>query len=190
MKDRKIVPRQTPLYTNCYLEANDGELLSTIDRRKALWYVSKELGEIVKEDPLTVRLKFEPAGRAVGSIGKYYQLAKENKCVVCGAEEEYNRKNVVPREYRKYFPGKIFLNSSKKLNSINLRFKAQFNWNFDFLDILKNHTSHDVVLLCPKCHQISNMHDLSLREKLAKECDAPFASKNTSMKTVELPQSK
>lgn len=71
-----------------------------------MWYVNKEIGEIISEDPLTVRLKFEPAGRAVGQTGKYYQMPKENKCVVCGETEEYIRKNVVPREYRKHFPCK------------------------------------------------------------------------------------
>lgn len=106
LKEQKIVPRQKPLYTNCFLEANDGELLCTIDKKKAMWYVNKNLGEIVKEEPLTVRLNFEPAGRAVGQTGKYYQTAKENQCVVCGEAEKYNRKNVVPREYRKNFPCK------------------------------------------------------------------------------------
>lgn len=106
LKERKIASRKKPLYTNCWLEANDGELLCTIDRKKALWYVNKDLGEIVKEEPFTVRLKFEPAGRAVGQTGKYYQMAKDNQCVVCGETEKYNRKNVVPREYRKYFPCK------------------------------------------------------------------------------------
>lgn len=68
-------------------------------------YVEKELADIVSEDPLTVRLRFEPAGRSVGDVGRYYQLTKENKCVVCGANDSYIRKNVVPREYRKLFPG-------------------------------------------------------------------------------------
>lgn len=106
LKERKIVLRKKPLYTNGFLEANDGELLCTIDNKKAMWYVNKGIGEIVKEDPLTVRLKFEPAGRAVGQTGKYYQMAKENKCVVCGETNNYVRKNVVPREYRRHFPCK------------------------------------------------------------------------------------
>lgn len=105
-KERKFATRQKPLYNNCFLEANDGELLCTIDKKKAMWYVTKQIGEIVKEDPFTVRLNFEPAGRAVGQTGLYYQTAKENKCVVCGESERYNRKNVVPREYRKFFPCK------------------------------------------------------------------------------------
>lgn len=72
---------------------------STLDR-----YVGKGIGELIKEDPLTVRLKFEPAGRAIGQTGKYYQTTKENKCVVCANTDNYSRKNVVPREYRKFFP--------------------------------------------------------------------------------------
>lgn len=83
-------------------------MLSTCDDRKAMWYVNKGIGELISEDPLTVRLKFEPAGRAVGETGKYYQIAKENQCVVCGDKTEYIRKNVVPREYRKYFPSKFY----------------------------------------------------------------------------------
>lgn len=55
---------------------------------------------------------------------------------------------------------------------------------------MKDHTSHDVLLLCPQCHQISNIHDLRLREKLALECDAPFPAKATNMKTVEVPRLK
>lgn len=52
---------------------------------------------------------------------------------------------------------------------------------------MKDHTSHDVVLLCRRCHQISNLHDTHLREKLAHECGAPFATKNTNQ-TVEIPR--
>lgn len=49
--------------------------------------------------------------------------------------------------------------------------------------VMKDHTSHDVLLLCSRCHQLSNMHDLRLRLKLAAQCDAPLASK-----TVEVPR--
>lgn len=104
---RKLSTRQNPLYYNCFLQAPDGELLCTCDKKKALWYISKGIGELILEDPLTVRLKFEPAGRAVGATGKYYQKVKENQCVVCGNSESYSRKNVVPREYRKCFPCKL-----------------------------------------------------------------------------------
>lgn len=75
-----------------------------------MWYVHKNIGEVISESPFTVRLKFEPAGRAVGETGRYYQTAKINQCVVCGAKEKYIRKNIIPREYRKYFPCKYIEN--------------------------------------------------------------------------------
>lgn len=116
MQVRGISTRSKVLYDNCLLEAPDGELLCTIDRRKAKWYMDQNLGSEVKSEPFTVRLNFEPAGRAVGEVGKYYQTPKENQCVVCGHKEAYIRKNVVPREYRKHFPGKLMLLTNKDMN--------------------------------------------------------------------------
>lgn len=106
---RCMSTRSKVLYDNCLLEAPDGELLCTIDRRKAKWYIDQNLGSEVNSDPFTVRLNFEPAGRAVGEVGKYYQTPKENQCVVCGQRDSFIRKNVVPREYRKHFPGRAYL---------------------------------------------------------------------------------
>lgn len=141
-----IPTRNKPLYHNCYLQAPDGDTLCTCDRKKAEWYVLKGLGDIIEMEPFTVRLKFEPSGRALGEVGKYYTQVKINQCVVCGRSEKFIRKNVVPREYRKYFPL-----------------------------VMKAHQSHDVLLLCPSCHEISNCHDLQLRRKLADMCNAPLA---------------
>ncbi len=61
-----------PLYDNARLEAPDGQLLCVCDSKKALWYVDKGLGEKVEVpgENLTVRLKFEPAGRPKGVAGK------------------------------------------------------------------------------------------------------------------------
>lgn len=103
---RSMCTRSSPLYQNCLLQAPDGELLCTCDKRKADWYVKKDLASVIAETPYTVRLNFEPAGRAVGQVGQYYLQVKANKCVVCGESESYLRKNVIPREYRKYFPSK------------------------------------------------------------------------------------
>lgn len=44
---------------------------------------------------------------------------------------------------------------------------------------MKSHQSHDVLLLCPVCHEISNYHDLQLRKKLADTCDAPLSGPPT-----------
>lgn len=107
MERKNTIPtRNKPLYHNCYLQAPDGEILCTCDRKKAEWYITKGLGMLVETEPYTVKLSFEPSGRALGEVGKYYTQIKVNQCVVCGCNEKFIRKNVVPREYRKYFPCK------------------------------------------------------------------------------------
>lgn len=142
---RAYTTRNKPLYDNCYLEAPDGDLLCTIDKKKAEWYVKKGLGVEICKEPLRVRLNFEPAGRSNGEVGEYYTIEKENRCVVCGKEHCLIRKNVVPHEYRKYFP-----------------------------NVMKDKTSHDILLLCTHCHQISNMSDLKIRRMLEIKCNAPI----------------
>ncbi len=49
-----------------------------------------------------MRLRFEPAGRPVED-GIYYIQEKENRCVVCGSENDFNlRKNIIPQVIRKH----------------------------------------------------------------------------------------
>lgn len=55
---------------------------------------------LVSEDPLTLKLHFEPAGRP-GEDREYYLQNKENICVVCGTDKNCVRKNIVPHEYRR-----------------------------------------------------------------------------------------
>jgi len=52
-------------------------------------------------EDMVIRLKFEPRGRPSGERD-YYRSKKKNICVVCGADKSFIRKNIVPREYRKY----------------------------------------------------------------------------------------
>ena len=68
--------RKGPLYHNAMLEAPDGQPLCVCDEKKARWYVKNDLGKIVKEDPFTVKLNFEPAGRPEGNAGDYYLVFK------------------------------------------------------------------------------------------------------------------
>ena len=53
-------------------------------------------GEVFK-----VRLTFEPSGRPIDEQN-YYTQDKVNVCVVCGADNTYIRKSVIPHEYRRY----------------------------------------------------------------------------------------
>ncbi|KAJ1103498.1 hypothetical protein NDU88_000921 [Pleurodeles waltl] len=136
--------RKAPLYDNCFLHAPDGEPLCTCDRKKAQWYVDKGIGELISSEPFIVKLRFEPSGRPESQVD-YYLTVKENLCVVCGKRESYIRKNIVPHEYRKHFPIQM-----------------------------KDHNSHDVLLLCTACHAVSNYYDNILKQRLAKEFNAPI----------------
>ena len=52
-----------PIYENGKMFAPDGELLSYIDNRKAMWYVKRGLATLESKEPLVVKLLFEPNGR-------------------------------------------------------------------------------------------------------------------------------
>ncbi|KTG46579.1 hypothetical protein cypCar_00004405 [Cyprinus carpio] len=135
--------RKSPLYDNCFLHAPDGQPLCTCDKKKAKWYLEKGIGELLSEDPFVVRLLFEPSGRP-DSQKDYYLTAKENVCVVCGKTDSYIRKNIVPHEYRRHFPPEM-----------------------------KDHNSHDILLLCTSCHAASNVYDGVLKQRLAEAHSAP-----------------
>lgn len=148
-KDIQPTTRKGPLYYNCQLLAPDNQPLCTLDPKKAHWYVVKGLGHLVSEEPMIVRLNFEPTGRpqAEREDGEFYLQERLNVCVVCGQKDSFIRKNVVPHEYRKHFPS-----------------------------LLKHHQNHDVLLLCFPCHRKSNMLDAQLRMQLGKEFQAPVGT--------------
>lgn len=105
------------------------------------------VGELTGLDPYTVQLKFEPSGRP-GSEDSYYLNFKDNICVVCGRDDSYLRKNVVPHEYRRYFPS-----------------------------FMKDRHSHDILLLCSECHSLSNCYDSKLRAELSEKYNAPLGKR-------------
>jgi len=108
--------------------AQDGTILSFTDLKKAQWYIAKGLATVTCESPFTIMLNFEPSGRSMQGEENwvddtYYATDRENKCVCCGAKDNFSRFHVVPTLYRTHFP-----------------------------DALKSHRSHDVLLLCFDCH--------------------------------------
>ena len=102
----KILPKKTKKFHCATLVSPDGQPLCSCDIRKALWYVDQGLGVIVgkkgdgKKDPITVKLNFEPAGSHNKAIREYHLLDVKHICVVCGEEQSYFRKYIVPHEYR------------------------------------------------------------------------------------------
>ncbi|KAF7995039.1 hypothetical protein HCN44_004511 [Aphidius gifuensis] len=153
-KSNVSLTRKDVLYENCYLKAPDGETLCSCDRKKAEWYIAKGLAVKVNDDPFTVRLNFEPSARCRGDIGEYYTQIRLNQCVVCGSQDKFIKKNIIPREYRKYFP-----------------------------IVMKSHQSHDCLLLCPTCHDTSNRQDLIFKRHLAITCNAPLSPSSSSPTT-------
>lgn len=99
-----------------------------------------KLGQVVSEEPFTVQLDFEPRCRATLG-GGYYVDEKVSECVVCGAREHLLKKNIVTQQYRKLFP-----------------------------QIMKSHTSHDMVLLCIQCQLKYTRAEAALMEELDKDC--------------------
>ena len=137
-KNRKI-------YGNCQVFSPGGILMFRCDDKKANWYLSKNLADIIKDKPLTIKLKFKPQG--LGNHNKKFGLTDMyNKCVCCGSEEYLTRHHVVPYCYRKFFP---------------LKFKS--------------HNFHDVLLVCVHCHDRYERQADKLKSFLANEYNAPVS---------------
>ena len=100
-----------------------GKVMCYCSRRKANWYIDKQLA-VWKDSPddKVFQLLFEPQGYGKASLN-YYLQPLENKCVVCGSLENLTKHHVVPYMFRSQFPKK-----------------------------LKNHNSHDILMLCVDCH--------------------------------------
>src|SRR3954454_8094709 len=76
--------RRSVLYGNVHFQNPEGETIFHGDHEKALWYLNRDLVEIVSAAPPVLRFKFRPGGP--GHAGDdYYLTGKENHCVVCGA---------------------------------------------------------------------------------------------------------
>eukprot|EP01125_Pyxidicula_operculata_P015835 TRINITY_DN5395_c0_g1_i1.p1 TRINITY_DN5395_c0_g1~~TRINITY_DN5395_c0_g1_i1.p1 ORF type:complete len:387 (+),score=75.44 TRINITY_DN5395_c0_g1_i1:145-1161(+) len=136
----KVPKRKTVLYENCVMLAPDGEQLCSISKKKADWYLHRNLADLVQESPnIIIKLKHEPKGRG-HSGSEYYLSPKQNECVSCGLQENYVRFSIVPHAYRKLMPEHV-----------------------------KGHSSHDIVLLCQKCHHTASVLSEPLRKILQKE---------------------
>ena len=47
-----------------------------------------------------------------------------------------------------------------------------------FPSIMRNHQSHDILLMCIPCHKLGGFYDLGLRRKLGEMCNAPVSDKD------------
>jgi hypothetical protein len=134
---------QSVHYGNYHVQSPDGTLMFHCGPRKCLWYLTRDLADIVDMNPPTIRLKFQPNGD--GHAGdEYYLASKRNECVVCGSQTDLSRHHVVPYLYRRFFPEEI-----------------------------KDHSYHDILLLCCECHERYERSADKLKVKLAEKYDCP-----------------
>ena len=138
-----------PIYESCKMLAPDGQQLCFCDYKKMTWYISRNLAELISEDPPVFRLYFEPNARGCvdenSKDSNFYTAPRSNCCVICGITENYLRFHIVPLLYRSCFP-----------------------------ENLKSHKSHDVVLLCLSCHEKARRVYEKKKEEISKKYGVPL----------------
>ena len=92
-----------PMYDNIEMYSPEHELLCTISKKKANWYIKKELA-YWKVESKAIQLLFEP--KSTSGPDTYNKSHKKNICVVCGDSTNFMRHYVVPYCYRTLFPAK------------------------------------------------------------------------------------
>jgi len=134
--------RVNDIYGNWLVLHPKGFEMFRCTTKKAEWYLSRGLADIVTETPPVIKFNFEPNG--VGWFGDEFALTqKQNLCVVCGAKELHRltKHHIVPSLYKKHFPKQ-----------------------------LKVATSHDVVCICRECHdEYENVYAIKLKERIAEQ---------------------
>ena len=138
-----------PIYESCKMLAPDGQQLCYCDNKKMTWYVSRNLAEIISEDPPVFRLFFEPNARGCkdenDKSSNFYITSRTNCCVICGSEKDYLRFHIIPLIYRSCFP-----------------------------ENLKSHKSHDVVLLCLSCHERARLVYEKKKKEISYKYNVPL----------------
>jgi hypothetical protein len=136
---RYLEARKSVLYGNFHIQAPDGHEMFHCNAQKALWYLNRDIADVISNDPPTLRLKFSPGGP--GHIGDvYYLTPKVNQCVVCASTKDLNRHHVMPRVFRRYMP-----------------------------ECIKDHNYHDVLLMCIDCHERYEVEAAKLKQEICKE---------------------
>ncbi|OEU16717.1 hypothetical protein FRACYDRAFT_149334, partial [Fragilariopsis cylindrus CCMP1102] len=126
-KSIRFLSMKKPLYDNIEMYHPDNRtMLCTIGKKKANWYVKKQLAVWRREEDAgtmaaTPIKTNDDDGNTFERMNTYNINHKKNICVACGGG--LMRHYVVPYSYRKKFPIKF-----------------------------KTHLPHDIVLLCIECH--------------------------------------
>jgi len=91
------------LYDNCKVFTLDGEFGGFIGRGSYNWYLAKGLA--TKKDDNSIILNFQPDMNGLNEFKKE-EIPRENKCVVCGDDDNLCKINTIGHQYRCRFPDK------------------------------------------------------------------------------------
>ncbi|CAI2385933.1 unnamed protein product [Moneuplotes crassus] len=151
-----------PIYENCMILAPDSQILCKCDKKKVEWYLERGLAEKISDEPLTIKLNFEPSGRGIKNFNderdddEFYVEERSNICVACGSGENYVRHQIIPAKFRIFFPEKY-----------------------------KSHRSHDVLLLCFNCNEMAIKKQAELEHELSEKFNVPMKVLNTEAQGKE-----
>ncbi|KAI8993525.1 hypothetical protein BDB01DRAFT_716015, partial [Pilobolus umbonatus] len=113
-------------------------------RKKAQWYLKRELAALIPTESRSIRLTFEAKGSG-HKVGDYMVEERYNKCVSCGGSKDLTIHHVVPEMYRHWMPLSI-----------------------------KSKSSRDLLLLCKQCHTRYEAEAVKLKKKIASRYNVPL----------------
>lgn len=132
------------IYDNCLIQAPDGVSLSRCSLKKAKWYINKGMADLIGDNPITIRLRFEPSGRR-GLDDPLTIEGKPNFCVVCCTTENLTRHHIVPYSFIRHM-------------SIDCK-----------MDVMK-----DIYPLCRPCHDKYEKKSQEKRQEISKKIGIPL----------------
>ncbi|KEG07432.1 exonuclease 3-5 domain containing 2, partial [Trypanosoma grayi] len=158
--------RAKPYYHNIFVYDAEMNLVFTVDKSKAEWYVYKKgLAKVTewrdagsggessepRKEIAAIQLSFTPDFAKYNDAYirrnlDYFRQPKENQCVVCGNASDLVRFAVVPLVYRKYFPS-----------------------------VYMSHNSYDLLLLCTACFAVARSFYDNERRCIAEDFGVPLA---------------
>lgn len=141
---RSSICKDSMIFHNGIIQAPDGVNLSRCGKDKLQWYLSRNLADLVADDPPTIRLRFEPSGRS-GLDDPLLLMGKPNICVVCGCDQNLTRHHIVPYSF---------------IRHMKLEYK---------MDVIR-----DIFPLCRPCHNIYEKKSWVKREEFAKQYEIPI----------------
>lgn len=154
-----LLAMKKPMYDNILMVDPQGTLLSTISKKKARWYIKKNLGSWTDKEETKLQLLFEPSHRSNQSTSKDKDKAECDDAEGNISDKGNNGSNNGAADADD--DDVEFFNKSIKQNicvvcgddKYHMRhYVVPYTCRTLFPKKYKLHMAHDVVILCPDCH--------------------------------------